>query len=168
MDQLTKSGILGFKVGNFSDERGQIVKAEIALDTVFKPSQMLNVTNHYSNTLRGLHFQEEPFAEKKLIVCVKGSIFDVLINRTTVLDSNPEVFEIFLGQDFDYQGLLVPASFAHGYVTLSDGVELNYLMDLPFNSSKSDGYLWSDPKLKINWPVTPKHISSRDQNWDLL
>jgi dTDP-4-dehydrorhamnose 3,5-epimerase len=168
VDQLTKSGILGFKVGKFSDERGQILKAEFALDAVFKPSQMLHVTNRYSNTLRGLHFQEAPFAERKVIICLKGNIFDVLINRTTVLDLNPEVFEISLGQEFDYQGLLIPANFAHGYVTLSDDVELNYLMDLPFNSSKSDGYLWSDPKLKIRWPVTPKHISSRDQNWDLL
>jgi dTDP-4-dehydrorhamnose 3,5-epimerase len=168
MDQLTESGIWGIKLDNFSDERGISVKAEIKLDSMFKPSQILHVTNEYSNTLRGLHFQQDPTSETKLLLCLKGGIFDVLVNRSTVTGPRPEVFEISLGKEFEYQGLLVPKNFAHGYITLSDDVELSYLMDLPYASSESRGYLWSDPKLNISWPLTPKHISNRDKNWEFL
>jgi dTDP-4-dehydrorhamnose 3,5-epimerase len=168
MKQLTASGVHGFKNHLFSDNRGTTTKADFSLDFKFDSRQLLSVSNYQSGTLRGLHFQREPSAETKIVTCVSGIIYDVVVNLESLLREDPEVFSIYLGDGCDFQGLLVPSNFAHGYLTLSDQVSITYLMDEVFDPNLASGLRWDDPKLNIQWPSVPKIISNRDSDWALL
>lgn len=168
MYELTKTGIYGIKKQCFSDERGISSKFPISDSIHFETRQLLSVSNPREGTLRGLHFQVAPKAEKKIICCVTGSIFDVLVNLDTLHLDNPDIFSIYLGDDSEFQGLLVPSNYAHGYLTLSNEVSLNYVMNNEFDAFLASGLRWDDPKLAIEWPAIPKTISKRDLEWPVL
>jgi dTDP-4-dehydrorhamnose 3,5-epimerase len=168
MDLLTSSGIYGIRNHFFSDERGKTTKAIFSEDFIFTSRQLLSVSNPQARTIRGLHYQVEPRAEKKIISCLSGTIFDVLVNLDSLSTKNPEIFSMRIGEGCEYQGLLAPSNFAHGYLTLSDDVLITYLMDEVFDSNCTSGLRWDDPKLGIDWPNTPVIISKRDLDWTLL
>lgn len=168
MYQLTDTGIYGIKKQCFSDERGMSLKFPIPDSFNFETRQLLSVSNPKEGTLRGMHFQVAPKAENKIICCLSGSIFDVLVNLETLHLNNPEIFSIHLGDDSEFQGLLVPSNYAHGYLTLSEKVSLNYVMDKEFDAFLASGLRWNDPKLAIEWPSIPKTISKRDMEWPVL
>jgi dTDP-4-dehydrorhamnose 3,5-epimerase len=76
--------------------------------------------------------------------------------------------EIVIGPLEPYIGLFIPAGCAHGYLTLESNSTLIYFMDNTYSADHSDGLLWSDPRLSINWPCKPVLISDRDSEWPLL
>lgn len=168
MDLLSASGIYGLKNHFFSDERGKTTKTVLPEDFIFGSRQLLSVSNPHARTIRGLHFQIEPRAENKIISCLSGTIFDVLVNLDSLSTNDQEIFSMRIGDGCEYQGLLAPSNFAHGYLTLSDDVLITYLMDEVFDSNCASGLRWDDPKLGINWPTTPEIISKRDLGWTLL
>jgi len=168
MHQLTKSGVYGLENLDFLDARGRSTRYELPENVMFKPQQLLSVHNNQNGTLRGLHFQNRPKAETKILHCLLGTIFDVLVNLDSLGLPQPDIFSIELGKGCEYQGLLIPSNFAHGYLTTSEHSDLLYLMDQDYEPSFASGIRWDDPKLRIDWPSPPNVISDRDSLWPHL
>jgi dTDP-4-dehydrorhamnose 3,5-epimerase len=113
-------------------------------------------------TLRGLHYQEPPFAETKLVRCTHGAIYDVIVD----LRRDSETFLQWIGVELTAQnrrGLIVPKRFAHGFQTLRDDTEVFYQMSEFHAPEAARGIRWNDPLLHIPWPEEVTAISPRDR-----
>lgn len=120
--------------------------------------------NQKKGTLRGMHFQEEPHGEDKLIRCTQGAIYDV------VLDLRPEsaTYKKSIGVTLSSQNhrmIYVPKRCAHGFVTLEDSTEVLYQMSEFYFPHLARGFRWNDPAFQIHWPEEPKVISDRDRDY---
>lgn len=113
-------------------------------------------------TVRGFHYQNEPFAEIKFIKVIKGSIFDVAIN----LDNYNWTSHVL--SDGDNKILVIPKGFAHGFQTLSDNVEMLYLHTACYNSIYETGIHPLDPTLAVKWPLEITECSERDMKLPYL
>jgi len=123
--------------------------------------------NKKKGTLRGMHFQIDPYQEEKLVRCTKGSVFEVLIDNRPNSKTFRKWTSIVLSSE-NYKMVYVPKGFALGFQTLEDNTELFYQMSQNFNPKFSTGINWNDPKIKIDWPMKPTVISSKDQSWEYL
>lgn len=123
--------------------------------------------NKKKGTLRGMHFQIDPYQEEKLVRCTKGSVFEVLIDNRPNSKTFRKWTSIVLSSE-NYKMVYVPKGFALGFQTLEDNTELFYQMSQNFNPKFSTGIKWNDPKIKIDWPMKPTVISSKDQSWEYL
>ena len=116
------------------------------------------------NTIRGLHFQREPFSQSKLISVLKGSIFDVFIDVRRDSDN----FGIYKSIILDHPGkaLLIPKGFIHGFCTLEDNTIVNYKVDNEYNINSETGVIWNDCSLDISWPLDGDlpTVSKKDEN----
>ena|ERR1700722_19233472 len=114
-------------------------------------------------TLRGFHFQREPKSEGKLVRCMKGRIFDAIVD----LRRDSATFKRFFAVELDEntnQALYVPPGFAHGFLTLTDNVEVLYNMTEPYAPELADGVRWDDPAFAIDWPAPVLLMSERDRS----
>jgi dTDP-4-dehydrorhamnose 3,5-epimerase len=115
-------------------------------------------------TVRGMHFQCKPHSEVKLVRCLKGSIYDVIID----IRPNSPTYRQWQGfdlSDVDGRQLYIPKGFAHGFQTLSDRVEVNYLISEPYDSEAACGIRFDDPSFSIAWPLAITEISPKDLSW---
>lgn len=115
-------------------------------------------------TLRGMHYQRDPHGEAKLVRCTRGAILDVII------DIRPDSPTYRRWQDFELSGmdgrqLYIPKGFAHGFQTLSDDVEVSYLISAPYRPEFAHGIRYDDPAFGINWPLPVTEISEKDLRW---
>jgi dTDP-4-dehydrorhamnose 3,5-epimerase len=121
-----------------------------------------NVT---AGTLRGLHFQHAPHEEVKLVRCIRGAIFDVIVDLRV---GSPTRLEWF-GQVLDSEGgaaLYVPKGFAHGFQTLTDDADVLYMISQRYVADSAAGVRWDDPAIGISWPeATVRTMSERDRAW---
>lgn len=119
-------------------------------------------------TLRGLHYQLNPKAQTKLVRCTKGVIYDVAVDIRLGSPTYGTWFGIELSADNKKQ-LLIPKGFAHGFMTLTDDVEVQYKVDELYAPEYDRGILWSDPKIGIQWPMDVMPIlSAKDEGAPLL
>jgi dTDP-4-dehydrorhamnose 3,5-epimerase len=118
-------------------------------------------------TLRGLHFQTAPHEEVKLVSCVSGAVFDVIVDMRPESPSYRQWQGFELSADNKRQ-LYVPAGFAHGFQTLTDDAELNYLISAFYEPAASTGISYDDPALGVTWPLPVSVISDRDRSWGPL
>lgn len=120
-------------------------------------------TTKNKGTIRGLHFQHEPSAEIKIIKCIKGSIYDVVIdirkNSSTFLQS----FTIELNTTNNFM-LLIPKGFAHGFQSLENDSEIIYFVTNYYSKEFEDSLNPFDPELKIEWPLKCTNISKKDND----
>ena len=117
--------------------------------------------------MRGLHFQNAPHGEAKLVQCVKGSVYDVIVD----IRRESATYLRWTGVELsDSNGLMiyVPAGFAHGYQTLDDGANVLYLVSEFYTPEAEGGLRYNDPKLAIKWPVAVSDVSEKDSRWPLL
>jgi len=157
------------KVG---DQRGSFVRSfcvkEFKENGInFSPVQINRSYNKFKHTLRGMHFQKNPHAEAKIVQCLHGSIYDVLVD----LRPNSPTYLLWQGLELssnNYQALYVPAGLAHGFITLSDDSEIEYFMSEFFHPESASGIRWNDKKINIAWPFDPQIISDKDNTWPLL
>lgn len=120
--------------------------------------------NRSRGTLRGMHFQMEPYAEAKLVRCTQGAIYDVIIDLRRDSPTFTEWFAVELSAA-NRRMLYVPEGFAHGFLTLSDETEVLYQMSEFYHSECSTGVRWDDPAFSIEWPGMVNAISDRDQSF---
>jgi dTDP-4-dehydrorhamnose 3,5-epimerase len=120
-------------------------------------------TNVKRATLRGLHFQIAPGQEDKLVTCISGSIYDVIVDLRQRSSTFGQWYGIRLS-DEDATALYVPKGFAHGFVTLEDSTTLLYQITEFHDPSLSAGFRWDDPTLAISWPMAPTIVSERDRS----
>jgi dTDP-4-dehydrorhamnose 3,5-epimerase len=123
--------------------------------------------NYKKGTLRGMHYQLKPAAETKLIRCIKGAIYDVII------DMRPEspTFLSHIGVELtaeNHRALYVPEMFAHGYQALTDDAEVVYQVGEFYTPGYEKGLRYDDPFFNIEWPLEVTVISEKDANWPLL
>lgn len=123
--------------------------------------------NTARQTLRGMHFQEPPYGEGRLVYCSHGRIWDLALDMrpTSPTFRRWEAFE--LGGKNDAV-LHLPAGIAHGFLTLEPNCEVHYFMDAEFASAAARGIRFDDPAIRIVWPAPPAVISERDRSYPLL
>ena len=151
------------------DDRGFFARAfclnELKEYGIDFPIAQVNVSfSKIRGTLRGLHFQRQPYRESKLMRCTKGSIYDVIID----MRPNSSTFMQWLGAELserNHRMLYVPEGFAHGYLTLEDNTEVTYPVSEFYTPGAEDGIRWDDQAFAIDWPIEPKVISEKDQSW---
>ena len=133
----------------------------------FTPTQIVASSNTLAGTLRGLHWQTAPFAETKLVRVTQGRVFDVAVDLRP--DSPTRLQHFGLELDAESQtGLLIPAGFAHGFITLLDRTDVLYCIDAPYAPDMALGARYDDPALNISWPRTPSVVADRDLAWPAL
>ena len=126
--------------------------------------QMSYSYSKQKGTLRGMHFQETPFDEAKIVRCMKGKIFDVIID----LRKESQTYKKWISFELDDENrkmVYIPEGFAHGFQTLEDDTEVIYQMSQFYSPRHSVGFRWNDPLFEIKWPSEPKAISSKDLNF---
>lgn len=120
-----------------------------------------------ANVLRGLHFQLNPKAQSKLVRCVKGVIFDVVVdirkNSPTFLD-----WEWVILSEYNKRQLFVPKGFAHGILTLVPNTEVMYKVDEYYYPNYDRSIRWNDPDINIKWPTDNPILSEKDKNAPFL
>lgn len=112
-----------------------------------------------AGTIRGLHFQLEPFAQGKLVRCVRGALFDVAVD----IRSGSPTFGKWVSAELSAENgdqLWVPAGFAHGFMTLAPNTVINYKVTAPYDADHDRGVKWDDPEIGISWPVMEHSILS--------
>ena len=121
--------------------------------------------NEKKGTLRGLHFQRKPFEEGKLVNCISGSIFDVIVDLRRESETYLQ-WESFLLSKKNRRILYIPKGFAHGFQTLEDHTEVFYQMNAFYHPECAEGIRWDDPQFGIEWPeVSKRIISEKDRNY---
>lgn len=115
-------------------------------------------------TLRGMHYQREPYSEVKLVRCVKGVIWDAIIDIRTTSPTFGQ-WEAFELSDSNRNQLYIPKGFAHGFQTITDDVEVSYLISEPYLPEAVDGLRYNDPSFVIAWPMPITAISDKDLAW---
>jgi dTDP-4-dehydrorhamnose 3,5-epimerase len=119
-------------------------------------------------TLRGLHWQAAPYLEAKLVQCIRGAVFDVVVDMRHGSPTRGRWHAIVLSAENRHL-LYVPKGFAHGYQTLADDSELLYHISEPFRPECARGVRWNDPDLAVDWPLVEGLIlSDRDSGLPLL
>ncbi|MCR4346781.1 MAG: dTDP-4-dehydrorhamnose 3,5-epimerase [Sulfuricaulis sp.] len=115
--------------------------------------------NKKQGTLRGLHYQTEPFEEVKLVRCSRGAIYDVVIDLRPESPTHRQWMSVELTQE-NHKAVYIPEGFAHGFQTLHDNSEVLYQMSEPYHPDHSHGIRWDDPALGITWPPASQRIIS--------
>jgi len=123
--------------------------------------------NHKAGTLRGLHYQTPPATEAKLVRCIRGAIFDVIVDLRPDSPTYLQHVGVELSAD-NRRALYVPDLFAHGYQALTDGAEALYQVSEFYTPGVEAGLRYDDPALAIEWPLAATVISDKDQSWPLL
>lgn len=151
-----------------SDDRGFFARTfcvdeftELGLDPVVVQCNMS--FNHKAATLRGMHWQEAPYGETKLIRCTRGRVFDVIVDIRP--DSPTYLVNVGLELSADnHLAMYAPKGMAHGYLTLEDGCEVTYQVSQMYTPEADRGARWNDPAFNIAWPIEPKIVSEKDAN----
>ena len=151
------------------DERGFFARvfcsnefAEHGLSTHFvQINDSLSVTK---GTLRGVHYQLSPKGETKVVRCICGALWDVILD----LRKESPTFGRWFGAELTEENrcmMYVPKGFGHGFITLTDNVEVLYLVDEFYAPKYERGVRWNDPKFKIGWPAEPVVMSDKDRGY---
>jgi dTDP-4-dehydrorhamnose 3,5-epimerase len=151
-----------------SDERGFFARtfcerefAAHGLPTRFPQSNLSS--NLRAGTLRGLHYQAAPFREPKLVRCVMGAIYDVIVDLRAGSPTRCRWFGAELSAE-NGRALYVPEGFAHGFVTLADDSFVYYHMGAFYEAGAQRGVRWNDPAFGIRWPRPPLSMTDKDAN----
>lgn len=126
--------------------------------------QINNSLTGKKGTLRGMHYQLPPAAEVKVVRCIRGSLFDVILD----LRPRSPTFGRSFGAELSAENrtmMYVPEGFAHGFLTLEPDTEALYLVTAPYAPAAERGVRFDDPKFGIQWPAAPVEMSDKDRKW---
>ncbi len=168
-NQLNLKGAMLIQLEKLEDERGFFARSfcqnefkEHQLNTHIAQSNLS--FNKKRGTIRGMHYQISPHEEAKLVSCIRGAIYDVIID----LRPDSPTFKKWLGNKMsahDYEMLYVPEGFAHGFQTLTNNAVVFYQMFEFYHPESSQGVLFDDPAFNITWPLECAVISKKDLSY---
>ena len=152
-----------------SDDRGFFVRTHCESELAQRGlnghiAQVNTGFNPRAGTLRGMHFQTAPAAEVKIVRCVRGAAYDVVLDLRPASPSFKRWFGIELSADNGVQ-LYLPEGAAHGYLTLADNSELMYTTSHAYAPANVGGVRHDDPAFGIVWPAPITLVSQADRNW---
>jgi dTDP-4-dehydrorhamnose 3,5-epimerase len=152
-----------------TDERGFFARTfckeefeKLGLDTSIVQCNLSY--NKKKGTLRGMHYQDQPYEEAKIVSCTRGSIYDVVVD----LRKDSQTYLKWAAQelsDENYKIMYIPKGCAHGFQTLKDNTVVFYQMTEFFHSEFAQGVRWDDPVFGIQWPTGKKIISKKDNQF---
>jgi dTDP-4-dehydrorhamnose 3,5-epimerase len=154
------------------DERGLFARTfcqkEFAEIGFFKQVVQINHSiTLKKGTIRGMHFQRPPACEIKIIRCVGGIVFDVMVDLRAGSPTFLQWHGVELSKD-NMRMVYIPEGFAHGFQTLSDNAELIYHHSEFYDPGYEEGLRFDDPSLAIKWPLSVQTISNKDRSYSLL
>lgn len=120
--------------------------------------------NTKKGTLRGMHYQKAPHGEVKLVRCIRGAVWDVMVD----LRPDSPTFRQWHGAELtaeNHRALFIPIGFAHGFLTLTDSAEVFYQLSAGYAPAAAAGVRWDDPAFGIEWPGKPVVINDRDRTY---
>jgi len=161
------AGACTIEIEKLEDERGFFGRAfcsdEFARNGLSPTFVQCNVSfNTRKGTLRGMHFQEKPHEEAKLVRCTRGAIYDVIVDIRRASSTFGHWVGVELTAD-NLRMIYVPKGFAHGFQTLAHNSEVLYQMSEFFHPDSARGVRWDDRTLAIRWPITDAVMSARDR-----
>ncbi len=152
----------------FTDERGFFMetyqKEDFAKAGINGELIQQNHSKSVKGVLRGLHYQKEPYAQAKLVRCIKGEIFDVAIDIRKDSPAFGKYVSAILSEE-NKNMLYIPRGFAHGFEVISDGAEIIYYVDNVYSKESESGIIWNDFSLGIEWPIQNPVLSDKDKRW---
>lgn len=151
-----------------ADERGYFRKlfSEQAFASYGLCTKYVDINNSVTKSagcIRGLHYQRSPYAEVKLVRCIRGEVYDVIVD---VREGSPTFlmwYATTLSEDDD-QLLYVPKGFAHGVQALRDNSEIIYMSSAYYQSDYEEGVRFDDERIGINWKLPPRSLSDKDMS----
>ncbi len=152
----------------FTDSRGYFFESwsKTKYDELIGPVHFIqdNESKSVKGTLRGLHFQNDPFAQAKLVRVIEGSVFDVAVDIRPGSDTFGQWYGVELSAQNKLQ-LFVPKGFAHGFLVLSDTAIFSYKVDAVWNKESEGAIRWDDPSIGIEWPMSADEmiLSEKDR-----
>ena len=163
---LSLSGAFTIDVQPFQDSRGFFTRTFCENDFGEQGLVQHFVQANHSGTngkgvIRGMHFQYPPHAETKLVKCVQGAIFDVIID----VRSGSATFLKWYGSELSAENkrmMYVPVGFAHGFQSLTEYSEITYMVSGFYNKESEGGVRYDDEKVKIDWPLPASLVSDKD------
>ena len=165
-------GVVTFKPNVLQDDRGFFIEGyrasyieKIAPGIVF--IQDNHARSEKAGVLRGLHYQAPPVAQAKFIWVTRGAVFDVVVDLRKGSPTYGEWEAFSLSAD-NFIRLFIPKGFAHGYLTLEPGTEVQYKVDAYYAPDAENGIAWNDPDMGIPWPERNPILSEKDKKLPLL
>ncbi|MFL2802046.1 MAG: dTDP-4-dehydrorhamnose 3,5-epimerase family protein [Paracoccaceae bacterium] len=154
------------------DERGSFVRffCQKSLSKLCKSTKIVQINSSYSRiagTVRGLHFQSSPSQENKFIRCIRGKIFDVIVDLREESNTFGKLYSVILDSK-KMNMIFVPTGFAHGFQTLLPDCEILYLHTDYHNPELERGYYYNSKDLQIPWPMKVTQISDKDKNLEIF
>jgi dTDP-4-dehydrorhamnose 3,5-epimerase len=173
--RFTETGIAGAMVIDptpHEDDRGRFFRAWCAREfaeqgLAFLPVQANMGFSAMKGTTRGMHYQDAPAPEAKLVRCTRGSIFDVVLDLRTESPSYGDWYGVELSMA-NARMLYVPEGCAHGYQTLEENTEMHYMTSAYYTQSAVRGVRFDDPAFSIQWPLAATVVSEQDSKWPLV
>lgn len=150
--------------GHFFESYREDVFKKLGLDIAFVQD---NQSLSQRGTIRGLHFQQEPFAQAKLVRVIQGSVLDVAVDVRKNSPTYGQHFAIELNAENQTQ-FFIPAGFAHGFSTLADNTIFAYKCTNYYHKASEGGLRFNDPALGIDWKVEGLFVSDKDKELPLL
>lgn len=168
-NQTKLKGVFEIEIEPHADERGFFARSwcqtEFEQHGINPRLVQCNISYNYrKGTLRGMHFQAEPYPEAKLVRCTRGGVYDVVLD----LRRDSPTFKDWIGVELtanESNAIYVPAGCGHGFITLEDGVEVAYQMSEVYHSDLACGVRWDDPQFGVQWPLAVEVISERDRTY---
>lgn len=165
-------GVVEIDLTPHEDDRGFFARSycqrEFEAHGLISTFVQCNVSyNRTRGTLRGMHYQEPPHGEAKLIRCIRGALYDVVID----IRPDSSTFRHWIGAELKAapgrpsRTLYVPEGFAHGFLTLEDDTEVFYQMSEFHVPDAARGFRWNDPAFQVEWPAPVCVISNRDRSY---
>jgi len=149
----------------YADDRGFFMESfkasDFAAAGIPGPFVQDNHSRSRRGTLRGLHFQREPYAQGKLVRVTRGAVWDVAVDLRPGSPSFAKWYGLELSER-NHLMFWIPAGFAHGFVALEDDSELQYKCTAEYHAPSDGGIRWNDPDLAITWPIKDVLISPKD------
>jgi dTDP-4-dehydrorhamnose 3,5-epimerase len=168
---LDLPGLILIHARAFEDERGAFMEiyrqSEFAAAGIRERFVQSNLSRSNRSVLRGLHYQEAPWGQGKLVQVLEGEVYDVVAD----VEPGSSGFGRWVACGMSAANgriLYVPPQYAHGFCVLSESAVVLYHVTAEYNPEAERGILWSDPTLAIKWPVAAPVVSAKDQVWPTL